>query len=57
MDVEVLEEISPLEYEARRQAANGSENIASDSYNRGITSVFKLKDLWASAAWAAVMST
>ena len=50
VDVEVLEEITPLEYEARRRAANSDENLPDTNFQRGTSYVgFKLKDLWTSA--------
>ena len=55
LDVEVLEEITPVEYEARRRAANSDEALQQDnSFQRHASyAAFKLKDLWTSAAWTA----
>ncbi|CAE7687127.1 HCN2 [Symbiodinium pilosum] len=50
LDVEVLEEITPVEYEARRRAANSEEALQQDnSFQRHASyAAFKLKDLWTS---------
>lgn len=46
VDVEVLEEISPLEYEARRRASN-SDELADTGFHRSVSFAgFKLKSLW-----------
>ncbi|CAE7449016.1 Kcnh1 [Symbiodinium sp. CCMP2456] len=46
VDVEVLEEISPLEYEARRRASN-SDELADTGFHRSLSFAgFKLKSLW-----------
>ena len=52
VDVEVLEEISPLEYEARRRASN-SDELADTGFHRSVSFAgFKLKSLWTTAASA-----
>ena len=52
VDVEVLEEISPLEYEARRRASN-SDELADTGFHRSVSFAgFKLKSLWTTAVSA-----